>query len=290
MFVKRNGITAYIIIILILTLPAIAVNCKLVENPPGVTAVQNVAVKINSDSTGSASTAIISWDPSADQNDNDFSGYSVITYQLDANGNINSTFDKANLSKSTLSYTVDSIGTGVRFRTYIFSKLSDGTKSDSVGTIIYAGVFYRTDGIIDEYQPGDQTQIICGFGWDEQTGTGYNIPYLNENANFIDMNMRQNSSGILVFSSPALFSPGIRTTLFSLVGQGQAAFDQTDLTEPVNYSADVDSNNVYLVKLQEGIYVKVWVRDVRFITNSVPPFYNVIFDYKLQPIVGLRVL
>lgn len=291
MYVKSNRVTAFsLLILLILILPILAVNCKLVENPPGATAVTNVTLKINSDSTGTQSAAIISWDASADENKTDFSGYSVVTYQLDANDNINSTFDRVNLSKSTHSYIVDSIGTGVRFKSFIFSRLNDGTKSDSVGTIVYAGVFYRTDGIVDQYQPGDQTQIVSGYGWNLQTGAGYNIPYLSENANFIDMQMRQNSSGILVFSSPALFAPGTRTTLFNLVGQGQDAFDLTSLDEPAAFSADVDSNNVYLLKLQEGNYIKVWVKAIRFIANAVPPFYNVIFDYKVQPIPELRAL
>lgn len=290
MFIKNEKGTVFLILLLLLILPVIAINCKLVENPPGVAAVKNVAVKINSDSTGNQSTAIVSWDASADVNANEFAGYYVVTYQLDANGNINSTFDRANLPKSARTYFVDSIGTGVTFRTFIFSKLNDGSKSDSVGTLIYAGVFYRTDGTIDGFQQGDQTQIISGFGWDTQTGIGYNIPYLQENNLYIDMNMRQNSSGVLVFSSPALFPPGTRTTFFSLIGQGQDAFDLTNLDEPVDFSADVDSNNVYLLKLQEGNYVKVWVKSIRFIAGAVPPYYNVIFDYKVQPIADLRVL
>lgn len=290
MYLNSNKFTVVLILSFILILPVIAINCKLVENPPGVAAVQNVAVKIDSDSTGSESTAIVSWDHSKDVNTNDFAGYYIVTYQIDANGNINSIFNRANLSKSARTYIVDSIGTGVRFRTYIFSRLNDGTKSDSVGTLIYAGVFYRTDGTIDEFQPGDQTQIICGYGWDIQTGKGSNIPYLQENADFLDLNMRQNSSGILVFSSPALFSPGTRTTLIEVVGTGQDAFDLTELNEPQDFTADVDSNTVYLLKLQEGNYVKVWVRSINFIAGAVPPFYNVLFDYKVQPIPELRVL
>ncbi len=290
MYLKSNKFTTVLILSIIIILPFVGTNCKLVENPPGASAVQNVTVKIDADSTGTESIAIVNWDPSKDANTNDFAGYYVVTYQLDANGNINSVFDRANLSKSTNTYIVDSIGTGIRFRTYIFSRLTDGTKSDSVGTLIYAGVFYRTDGTIDEFQPGDQTQIICGYGWDVQTGRGSNIPYLQENENFLDLNMRQNSTGILVFSSPALFSPGIRTTLISIVGTGQDAFDLTELDEPQDYLADVDSNTVYLLKLQEGNYVKIWVKSINFVAGAVPPFFNVLFDYKVQPIAGLRVL
>jgi len=281
----------YIIVLLILVVSLSNLNCKFVENPPGVVAaVQNVDLKISSDSTGTKSSAEISWGASPDENRTDFSGYRVITYRIDSLGNIDSKFESAEVSKSIHSFVVDSIKTGITYQTFISSRLNDGSLSDSTGTLVYAGVFYRTDGTIDQFEPGDQTLIVSGFGWDVQTGEGFNIPYLAENTDFIDLHMRQNLSGILVFYAPSLFNPGTRLTFFELIGSGEEAFDSTVLAEPSLTSIDVDSNNVYLLKTQEGYYIKIWVKAINLIPDVVAPYDNVLFDYKVQPVAGLRVL
>ena len=193
------------------------------------------------------------------------------------------------IPKSTYAYTLDSIGTGVRYQSFVFSQLNDGSESDSVGTVVFAGVFYRTDGTIDEYQIGDQTAILSGYGWDIQTGIGENLPYLAEYSDLIDMHLRAYLTGELLFYSPTLFTPGTRSTYFSLVGSGQEAFDLTNLDEPTFTSVNVALDNVYLLKTQEGYYIKIWIREIDYI-NYVVPYYNVLFDYKVQPIAGLRVL
>ena len=172
----------------------------------------------------------------------------------------------------------------------MFSELNDGTESDSAGTIVYAGVFYREDGTIDEYQPGDSTVIKSGYGWNTLTGNGVNLFFDSGNAGMIDMNLRAGENDSLTFYSPKLFSPGIKSTKFIFIGKGEDAFDQTYLPEPVDDSIRVDSDNVYLLKTQEGNYVKIWVKSIHFIAGSIPPFYNVTFDYKLQPIADFRVL
>lgn len=288
---KAGPYLLYIIALLILAVSVSNLNCKFIENPPGiVAAVQNVNLKISSDSTGTKSAAEISWSASQDENRSDFGGYRVITYRLDTLGNIDSKFESAEVSKSIHSFVVDSIKTGITYQTFISSRLNDGSLSDSTGTLVYAGVFYRTDGTIDQFEPGDQTLIVSGFGWDVQTGEGFNLPYMAENTDFIDLHLEQNLSGILVFYSPSLFTPGTRFTLFSLVGSGEGAFDSTTLAEPSLTSIDVDINNVYLLKTQDGYYIKVWVKDLKQIPDVVSPYYRALFDYKVQSVAGLRVL
>ncbi len=270
-------------------------GCSNDNNPPApstgsVAAPANVSLVINSDSTGQNSTALISWDASPDENMDNFSGYKVVTYKVDENHNVLSTHQVKNFPSSVHYFTVDSIGLNSRFETFVFSELDDGTESDSTGTPIYAGIYYRTDGTIDEYQPGDTTFIESGYGWNITNGVGTNYQFNSSNSGMIDMIMRGGVNDSLTFYSPDHYSPGTRSTKFAKVGPGQNAFDQTYLPDPDKDSVRVDSNYVYLLKTSDGHFIKVWVKAINYIAGSIPPYHNVEFEYKIQPVEGLKVL
>ncbi len=295
MFMTKFRIPLLIIGLLLLTVPFIGSNCNSNNNPPapstgGVAAPKNVSLVVNSDSIGLHSTALISWDASPDENLDNFSGYKVVTYKLDENHNVLATHQVKDLPSSVHYFTVDSIGLNTRFETFVFSELVDGTESDSVGTPIYAGVYLRSDGTIDEYQPGDTSIIKSGYGWNVQTGAGTNYLFISSNSGMIDMIMRGGVNDSLTFYSPDIYNPGTRSTKYLKIGTGQEAFDQTALSEPDKDSVRVDSNYVYLLKTTDGYYIKIWVKAVHLIANAIPPYHNVVFDYKVQPIPGLKVL
>ncbi len=281
--------------LLLLTLPFTGSDCNSSNNPPapstgGVAAPVNVSLVINSDSTGQNSTALISWDASPDENLSNFMGYKVATYKVDANHNVLATHDIKTLTYPVHYYTVDSIALNTRYETYVFSELNDGTESDSTGTLVYSGIYQASNGTIDEYQPDDSTVIKSGYGWDILTGEGTNYFFNSSNTGTIDMIMRGGVNDSLTFYSPDIYSPGSKSTKFIKVGPGQDAFDQTYMNEPYQDSVRVNNNYVYLLKTMDGYYVKIWVKDIHFIAGAIPPYHNVIFDYKVQPVKGLKVL
>ncbi len=294
MFNAKIRILLFFSGLLLLTLPFTGTGCSSSDNPPapstGVAAPENVSLVINSDSTGQHSTAFITWDASPDENRSNFSGYKVLTYKVDENHNVISTHQVKGFPPSVHYFTIDSIGLNSRFQTFVFSELDDGTESDSTGTPVYAGVYYRTDGTIDQYKSGDTSIIKSGYGWNIQNGQGTNYLFDPSNAGTIDMIMRGEVNDSLTFYSPDQYPPGTRSTKFLKVGTGQDAFDQTNLTEPDKDSIRIDSNYVYLLKTMEGYYIKVWVKAIHYLAGAIPPYYNVVFDYKIQPIEGLKVL
>lgn len=281
--------------LLLLTLPFTGSDCNSSNNPPapstgGVAAPVNVSVVINSDSTGQHSTALINWDASPDENLSNFRGYKVATYKVDANHNVLSTHEVRDLSYPVHYYTVDSLALNTRYESFVISELNDGSEGDSAGTLAYAGIYQNTDGTIDEYQQEDSIIIKSGYGWNIQTGEGTNYFFNSSNADMIDMIMRDGVNDSLTFYSPDKYSPGTKTTKIIKVGPGQDAFDQTYLSEPDMDSVRVDSNYVYLLKTMDGYYIKIWVKAIHYIAGAIPPYHNVVFDYKVQPIEGLKVL
>ena len=288
-------ILLFILGVLLITLPFTGSDCNSNNNPPapttgGVAAPLNVALVLNSDTTGQNSTAIVSWDASPDENLDNFSGYKLVTYNVDTNHNVLSIHEVNTLPPSVHYFTVGSIALNTRYESFVFSELNDGTESDSAGTLIYSGIYEWNDGTIDEYQPGDTTIIKSGYGWNIQTGKGTNYLFHSSNADMIDMIMRGGVNDSLTFYSPDKFSPGTRSTKFIKIGPGQDAFDQTYLSEPYEDSVRVDSNSVYLLKTTEGYYIKIWVKSIHYIAGSIPPYHNVVFYYKVQPLAGLKVL
>jgi hypothetical protein len=249
--------------------------------PGTVSAPTNVRVVLDQ---VSSSFATVVWNPSPDQNRSDFRGYRVITYEVDSAGNILSTFRvDENVPRTSNSQIINSIIPLHRYRSYVSAHTTGGVASDSVGTIIYAAVFSREDGVIDEYQVTGAAR--SGYGWETNFGIGNQYSYTTENAGNIDLHVRSDGAG-LRFYSPGEYAPGTRMTRFELVGEGQAAYDMTDLSEPTAPSMVVVPNNVYLLRLESGHYVKIWVRDIQ----STAGYQSISFHYKIQPIEGLRVL
>lgn len=260
--------------------------------PPGgssIAAVTNVNLRVDANPGGS-SLAVVSWTKSADSSRSDFAGYVVKTYVVDSTGTIISQFGSTqNVPEGSNSQIVNSIQLGTLYRSFIWARLDDGSTSDSVGTQIYSGVFYNNDGSIDTYRTSGPA--ASGFGWDILFGggLGLQLSFVPSNASQIDLHLRGESINNLMFHSPDGFLTGASTTKFSLIGQGQAAFDQTNLTEPTQDSIAVAVNNVYLLKTETNHYVKVWVKDITDVI-VVPPYTNVKFDYKVQTVAGLRIV
>lgn len=234
---------------------------------------------------GGGSYALITWDPSLDESVSGFNGYRIITYTLDASNNITSTFSNDLVSKSTHTKTINSILRGTRYISYIRSELINGTKSDSVATKIYGGVYYNNDGVIDEYSPSNSS-AKSGYGWNISSGAGTQYALNSSNASSVDIFMDY-AGGLRFYSPDNSIISGAKSTLIGIVDTtGQAAFDQTTLDEPTFSVVDVVSNTVYLIKTQEGFYIKIWIKSISHANN----IYTAYFDYKVQPIVDLRLV
>lgn len=252
------------------------------DTPPATSVAAPTNMKVSLDQA-SGSYARVSWSHSADQTRSDFAGYHVVTYEVDSTGNVLSTFEAVDVPKTATFQMVNSLDREIRYRTYVTAKLNNNVKSDSVSTIIYAAVISNT-GIIDEYQATGTAK--SGYGWNAEIGI-YGNQYEFVSANFDRIDMHVRDEGGLKFFSPDT-KGGSRTTLFTLIGADQAAFDQAEmLEEPTQTSVALVANNVYLLKLESNHYVKVWVKQIQAVTGG---FDQVSFTWKVQPVAGLRVL
>jgi hypothetical protein len=258
---------------------------------------QNVTVILSATPLDSAVTqksyAVISWDASADENNTDFRGYRIITVELSSSNQIKLNLEEKALDKSVKTYTVNDIEPMKRYKTFVIAELTDGTRSDSVETPIYGGVFYNTSGSIDSYNSSGNSQ--SGYGWDVTTGEGTKYSFIQANSKKIDLHMREESTGTIFFKSPdfldELLGTSYRYTKMDLIGYGQEAFDETIISKPDSLfrtEAPVSKDGVYLLKTQESNYIKIWVKNIEQTGN--PSYFNVKFFYKVQPIVGLRIL
>ncbi len=232
---------------------------------------------------GGSSYALITWNASVDESQSDFKGYRITTYALNSSNVITSTKKNELVPKTSHTNQVNSIQAGTRYISYIVSELNDGTKSDSVATKIYGGVFFNTDGVIDEFSTTN-TNAESGYGWNVSAGAGTQYAFTSGNSAAIDVHMR--FLGVLKFYSPNKYLTGGKSTLFGVVGTGQDAFNETTLDEPTFSEVDVVNGQVYLIKTQENNYIKIWVKGI--VQNG--GIYTVTFDYKVQPIVNLRLV
>jgi len=255
-----------------------------IPSPTSVDAPGSLSFKVEAEAGGD-SKVTFSWTASPDENVSDFKGYRIITVELDSDDNP-STFQEQALDKAIKTHAINPLQRGKRFKTFVLAELNNGTKSDSLETEIYAGIYYNTDGVIDSYVPNSST--MSGFGWNISTGAGNPYAYTQGNALLIDLHMEETREAPY-FYSPKVFGENFKLTRMKLLGSGQSAFDETDLPEADETILLVENGNVYLLETQEGYYVKVWIKSID------PPvighnYYTVHFDYKLQPIQGLRVL
>ena len=262
-----------------------------------VTPPQNVKLVLKAtpiDSTSSPGFyAVVSWDASTDEDITDFKGYRVITVELNNSNNSRSIFQEQAIGKSTHTHTIYNLLVNkIKYQTYVVSELTDGTKSDSMKTPVYAGIFYDTTGSIDSYNSSDNSQ--SGYGWDVNTGKGTKYSYDPDNSKKIDLHLREESTGELFFKSPDFLDGLVKIykyTKMILVGFGQDAFDETMIDKPDSLfrtEAHVITDGVYLLETQEGNYIKIWVK--KYEAEGNPSYYNVQFYYKVQPIAGLKVL
>lgn len=256
-------------------------------NPPA-----NVYVTVDA-VAGGESFAIVSWDKSPQHDDANFKGYIVVTYVVNQLGDPQSTFDSAFVSKiDSRKRVIQNIQRNVRYKSYVYAVNNDGKRSTPFGTVIYAGVYFG-DGMIDEFKLTGTAK--SGFGWNISTGVGTQYSFGQSNYPFIDLHMRVDSaSNVLTFYSPNVkaSNPGARVTKFSVVSKtGQDGFDLVEnLEEPTLSAVSVVKDNVYLLKTQDSIYVKVWVRNIKTTGSGTDAYQTAEFEYKVQPISNLRVV
>lgn len=256
-------------------------------NPPA-----NVYVAVDA-VAGGESFAIVSWDKSPQHDDQNFKGYIVVTYVVNQLGDPQSTFDSAFVSKiDSRKRVVQNIQRNVRYKSYVYAVNNDGKRSIPFGTVIYAGVYFG-EGVIDEFKLTGTAK--SGYGWNPSTGEGTQYSFGQSNYPFIDLHMRVDSaSNVLTFYSPNVKAAytGARVTKFSIVSKtGQDGFDLVeDLEEPSLSAVSVVKDNVYLLKTQDSVYVKVWVKNIKTTGSGTDAYQTAEFEYKIQPITNLRVV
>lgn len=286
----------YALVVLFLSYLFMGGDCGTDNEDPGppktVAPPVDLSLKIGADPIGTAgsSFAVVSWSASTDENNSDFRGYRVITVELNANNQFVSVYNEQALSKSVHTYTLPAIGVNTKYRSYVTAELTDGTRSDSLETEIYAGVYFNTNGSIDSHTSSGNSQ--SGYGWDINTGSGTQYTFNQANSNKIDLHLREETTGILFFKSPDFLDDfagtNYRFTRMNLIGYGQETFDEYTADEPDRTEAPVSEDGVYLMMTEDGNYIKVWVKSIEQTGN--PSYFNVIFDYKVQPIAALRVV
>lgn len=248
-------------------------------NPPS-----NVKVELFA---ASGTSAHIRWTASTDEGRSDFKGYAIVTDKVDTNGTVLSRADSGFVDKGISVYTVGlDPNRETRYRSAVYAVTNDNKKSQSATSIIYGGVYELTGQTIDEFSSSSSAQ--SGYGWDPFLFTGSQYAFSSGNADKIDLHLRKENN-VLTFFSPVSKLSGARTTKLGLVGTGQTAYDKAEnLDEPNLSSISVAQNNVYLLKTQDNLYVKVWVTKVEQVSGQ--SYSTVTFDYKIQPIKNLRVL
>ncbi|MFO7446342.1 MAG: fibronectin type III domain-containing protein [Ignavibacteriaceae bacterium] len=234
---------------------------------------------------GGSSYSVVTWNPSADENREDFESYRVSTYTVDTN-NVNIALVKDSItSKQTHTMQIHDIQRGTRYITRVAGVLEDGTNGNPIATTAYGGVFYNNNGSIDEFIESGPAQ--SGYGWDPVTGNGVQYAFTEENLPLIDLHLTMESDQ-LMFKSPNQVHTSGKVTFIDSIGAGSAAFSNTNLQEPAGTSVPVSDENVYLLKLSGNNYIKLWVKEIGQIGD--PPYSNVRFEYKVQPIEGMRIL
>ncbi|MGB9665206.1 MAG: hypothetical protein ACPL25_09875, partial [Ignavibacteria bacterium] len=181
---------------------------------------------------------------------------------------------------------------GIRYKTYVYAVNQDNKRSIPFGTIIYAGVYYG-EGMIDEFKLSGAAR--SGYGWTPSTGVGSQYSFGQSNYPYIDLHMRLDSmSNVLTFYSPNVKAafPGARVTKFAVLPKtAQDGFDMVEgLEEPTLSAVSVVKDNVYLLKTQDSVYVKVWVKNIKTTGSGTDAYRTAEFEYKIQPIVNLRVV
>jgi hypothetical protein len=250
--------------------------------PEPVAPPENIKLVVDAEPDGGESFAKISWTASLDESKNNFKGYRVTTYVLNSSDQVIYIFEVDSVDKFINSYIVNNINRNVRYKSVILAELTDGSQSAFRETYIYCGVYYNNDGSINSHVDENS---ISGYGWDIQSGNGNQYLYIENNSSLIDLHLRE-TSGTLLFYSPNVFQNNFKSSKIDLVGSGQDAFDKTDLSEPEKTNIAVEDESVYLLKTSEGYYIKIWVKNI----GSIQNYFNVKFEYKVQPMKGLRIL
>ena len=250
--------------------------------PEPVAPPENIKLVVDAEPAGGESFAKISWTASLDESKSNFRGYRITTYALNSSDQVIYIFEVGSVDKFINSYIVNNISRNVRYKSVVLAELTDGSQSAFIETPVYSGVYYNNNGSINSHVDDNS---ISGYGWDTQSGNGSQYLYIENNSSLIDLHLRV-TSGTLFFYSPSVFQNNFKLSKIGLVGSGQNAFDETNLFEPDETSIAAADESVYLLKTAEGYYIKIWVKDI----NSIQNYFNVKFEYKVQPMQGLRIL
>ncbi|MDP4195945.1 MAG: hypothetical protein Q8940_12900 [Bacteroidota bacterium] len=292
---KQARTVCFSLLLLTLILMMQFTGCKSDNNSTGPLPTEQLAPPSNvtvSLYAASGTGASIRWTASPDQSASDFKGYTVITNRVDSLGSTLGLQDSALIAKGDSTFhnvTLDA-GRQYRYQSSVYSVRNDGSRSQAATSVIYAGVYEATSNSkIDEFSSAASAK--SGFGWDPFTGLGTQYSYSSSNSAMIDLHLRSTGTGLNFYSpsAPAVSITNARQTKIGLIGTGQAAFDKAEnLEEPNLDNIAVAQDNVYLIKTQDNYYVKVWVKSIVKTGNN--SYNTVSFDYKIQPMKGLRVL
>jgi hypothetical protein len=295
---KFKNLIRYLLIFLPVIIFIMIDGCTQTTEPVTVVASpKNIKLTLGATSLDSSASpvfyAIVSWDASADENNPDFRGYRIVTVELNSSNQVKLNLEDKALDKSVKTHRIDDIQPMTRYKSYVVAELTGGKRSDSVGTPIYAGIYYSTNGSIDSYTSSGNSQ--SAYGWNLGTGEGTQYTFNQPNSQKIDLHLREESIGILFFKSPdfldELNGTNYRYTKMNLLGYGQEIFNNAVLSNPDSLfrtEAPVSIDGVYLLKTEEGNYIKLWVKDIQQTGN--PAYFNVKFYYKVQPLTELKVL
>lgn len=237
------------------------------------------------------SFATVTWEKSPQHDKSEFKGYFVITYIVDRSGKPVQALDSIFIPKvDSRKVILSNIEVGIRYRTDVYSVDLNNKRSKPASSIIYAGVFYG-EGTIEQFRSDSTTN--AGFGWEPFSGSGNQYKFIHSNFANIDLHLRVHNN-LLTFFSPDFIikNTNVRKTRFYLLPTtGQKAFeDILSLEEPSLTGVSVNKDNVYLLRTNDSIYVKLWVKDIRTVGSGVNAYQSVDFAYRLQPIVNLRVV
>ncbi|QQS35105.1 MAG: hypothetical protein IPM56_12700 [Ignavibacteriales bacterium] len=247
---------------------------------------QNVRIILDAEAQGDA-YSIVTWKASVDENDPDFNGYYVGTYELNAANQPFALFNENTTMTDTFMF-VQNIERGKKYISYVKALSKEKRDSDSIASKIYSGVYADTSQTISNFTSSN------AFGWNVTNGTDSTYALNITNSQFIDLVLIVQGSN-LNFISPNQFPPGSRVTRMEVIGEGLSAYDDTDLTEPFLLAPTlVEENKVYLLKIERAetqtfYYAKIWVHDIT-VSSGLPAEVRVTFDCKLQSVAGLLVL
>ncbi len=245
---------------------------------------QNVRVEMNFDN--GYPEALVSWDPSPDENLKDLTAYEALTYQVTKDGEKRyspgegGAFGKKRSIKVKLRYK------GAYYRTYIRSLHANGyyVSQTEAASCIY-GYEILDSGQVDEMSLAREAK--SAYGWNN-SGAGSQYVFNSANANSIDICCVKEDS-LFILSSPAAVQnapAGARQTKFLKLGADYWETVAAIPADPIYNKTAVSEGDVILLKTQDDYYIKLKIKKISAAGSS--PYSTIAFDYRFQTMQGLR--